>query len=131
MLVTQNGDSTIAPAKQTTLALALPDPSSSASCIPFDVAILKGFPVAFAGLATSVAGDTVTLEVTKWYAGGTAQLVTLSIPGANTSAALDSASFARGKSYLVSANEGTVTSCGYSGESSEMLQQAYAQAFGG
>lgn len=124
-------DSTPVPAKKTTLALSLPDSTTLASCIPFDVAILKGFPVAFAARVTSVGSGTVTLEVTHWYAGGTAQVVTMSTPGANTSVALDSATFENGKDYLVSATDGTVTSCGYSGRTSPTLQQAYTTAFGG
>lgn len=128
------GDSAPAPtsaAPKTTLTLSLPDGTTAASCIRFDAAILKDIPIAFAGKAASVGPDTVTLDVTHWYAGGTAQVVTLSTPGANTSIALDGVTFEAGKDYLVSATDGTVTSCGYSGEANPTLQQAYTTAYGG
>lgn len=118
--------------KKTTLTLKLPDTGGGTiinSCMMFDVAILKGFPVAFAGTATSVADDVVTLDVTKWYQGGSAQVVTLTSPAANTSVSLDSVAFATGKSYLVTANEGTVTSCGFSGEDTPSLRKSFDEAF--
>jgi len=124
------GTSAPVPATKATLALSLPDSTTVASCIPFDAAILKDIPVAFAAKATSVGSDTITLEVTHWYAGGTAQVITLSTPGANTSVALDGVTFRAGKDYLVSATDGTVTSCGYSGEASPALEQAYTSAYG-
>jgi hypothetical protein len=37
--------------------------------------------------------------------------------------------FEQGKDYLVSASDGTVTSCGYSGPATDELRQAYEQAF--
>lgn len=125
------GDRSGVPVKKSTLALALPDGTSAASCIRFDAAILKDIPVAFAAKAVSVGPETITLDVTRWYAGGTAQVVTLSTPGANTSIALDGVTFEAGKDYLVSATDGTVTSCGYSGEANPTLQQAYTTAYGG
>ena len=94
----------------------------------FDPARLKTFPVAFAGTVTAVQGDTVILDVTTWFVGGTAQVVTLSSP---TAAAQDGTAFTLGKDYLVSAAEGVVTTCGYSGEDDDVLRQAYTAAFPG
>jgi len=126
-------DSTPAPtsaARKSTLALALTDGTNAASCIRFGAAILTDVPVAFAAKAVSVGPDTVTLDVTHWYAGGTAQVVTLSTPGNNTSVALDGVTFEAGKDYLVPATGGTVTSCGYGGEANPTLQRAYTTAYG-
>lgn len=117
--------------KKTTLALALPDPLAMSSCIPFDVEVLKDMPVAFAGTVTSVVGDTVALDVTHWYRGGSAAVVTLDTPGDSTSPSLDSVAFAAGKDYLVTAAEGNVNGCGFSGEATDDLTRAFDQAFPG
>ncbi len=118
-------------AKKTSLALSLPGGGLSLnSCLPFSVDNLKMFPIAFAGTVSSVAGDTVSLDVTTWYVGGTAQVVTLQSPDNTTSAALDGVTFAAGKDYLVTASDGAVSTCGYSGAASPTLEKAFADAFG-
>jgi hypothetical protein len=134
VVVSQGGTSTVTtpPAKKTTLALSVPGGgASTAMCLPFSIDILKTIPVAFAGTVTSVEGETVTLDVTKWYAGGSAQVVTLTNPGGNGSVALDGTSFDKGKDYLVSADQGNVSACGYSGEATAELTKAYTKAYGG
>lgn len=119
-------------AKQTTtLALSLPDPTAMASCIVFDPALLRDVPLAFAGTVTDVAGDTVTLDVTRWYKGGTADVVTLATPGEHTSASLDAVRFEDGQAYLVTATGGQVNGCGFSGPASAELTRAFDEAFGG
>ncbi len=130
-ILTSQGADTLPAQKKTTLALTLPDPNAMSSCIMFDVAILKGFPVAFAGTVTAVADGTVSLDVTKWYVGGSAQVVTLTTPGDTQSISLDGVSFEKDKDYLVTASDGAVTSCGFSGEASPTLEQAFDEAFGG
>jgi len=118
-------------AKKTTITLSLPSSLAMASCVPFDAKYLKDDPVAFAGTATAVDADTATLDVTKWYRGGSAAQVIVKSPDPNTSVSLDSVSFAVGKHYLVSAtSEGDVTSCGYSGEDTPQLRAAFDEAYG-
>ena len=137
VLTTSTGnDRPAVPAAGPVLALSLPASEVGASCPVFDAANLKGFPVAFAGRVTAVDQDSVTLAVTRWYAGGQAASVRLSSPtgtgSAGTgSAGLDGTAFADGSDYLVSARDGAVSTCGYSGEAGDVLRQAYAQAFGG
>ena len=116
--------------KPTTLALALPDTNAASSCAMFDVAILRGMPVAFAGTVTDISADTVTLDVDRWYTGGSAGQVAVTL-GSGQSSALDGVDFAEGKSYLVAAADGTVSGCGLSGPASGELESAYDEAFTG
>ena len=124
-----------APAKRTptTVALTLPASdggTSMSSCMMFDVAILRQMPVALAGTVTAVDAERVTLDVDRWYKGGTADQVTVSQPGANTSASLDGVTFEQGKRYLLTATDGTVNGCGFSGPATAELEKSYAEAFG-
>jgi hypothetical protein len=114
----------------TTLALELPAPDAAASCAMFDVDVLAGMPVAMAGTVTDVVPGQVTLDVDHWYRGGTANRVTIAVPE-NNSAALDGVDFRTGGRYLISAIDGTVTSCGLSGAATPELERAFAEAFGG
>jgi hypothetical protein len=114
-----------------TLALALPDTNAAASCAMFDVAILRGMPVAFAGTVTDISADTVTLDVDRWYKGGSAEQVAVTVASGQNSAALDGVDFVEGKAYLVAAEDGRVSGCGLSGPASPELESAYDQAFPG
>ncbi len=116
---------------QTTLALSLPDDSVASSCVAFDVAFLREMPVAFSGTVTAISSEAVTLDVDRWYKGGSADLVAVRIPGQQTSAALDGVDFTEGQSYLVAATDGTVNGCGFSGPATPELEAAYGQAFPG
>ena len=116
----------------TTLALTVQGGDAvSSSCMMFDVAVLRGMSPALAGTVTSIDGGTVTLDVDRWYRGGDADRVTVSQPGAQTSAALDGVAFEEGKRYLLTAAQGVVNGCGYSGPATPELEKAYAEAFGG
>jgi hypothetical protein len=127
-----SGDDPAPAKKPTTLALSLPDTGSVAgSCIAFDVAFLREMPVAFAGTVTDISADTVTLDVDRWYKGGSADQVAVSLASGQTSAALDGVDFTEGKPYLVAAANGTVNGCGFSGPASAELESAYAEAFPG
>jgi hypothetical protein len=126
-----SGGSGLTPAPAvTTLALQTQDNTSMQSCIAFDVAILRDMPVAFGGTVTSVEADTVTLDVDRWYRGGSADRVTVSSPnGAMVS--IEGVEFAAGTRYLVTATDGVVNACGFSGPATAELEQAYGEAFGG
>ena len=115
----------------TTLALNLPASGVISSCMMFSVDILKDMSPAFAGTVTSVEGDTVTIDVDHWYAGGSADTVTLTQPGGGAAVALDGVDFKQGERYLVTAAQGTVNGCGYSGPASAELEQSFAEAFPG
>ncbi len=126
------GGGSSGPAKQqTTLALKAPAESgggpSMNSCLMFSVDILKDMPLAFAGTVTSIDTDTVTLDVDRWFKGGSADVVTVAVPPGNTS--VGTVEFGQGSRYLVTATEGTVNSCGYTAEATPELERSFEQAF--
>ncbi|HUR50950.1 MAG TPA: hypothetical protein VMZ11_02385 [Mycobacteriales bacterium] len=118
-----------APTKaKTTLALkAQGGGPSMGSCIRFSVDVLKDMPVAFGGTVTAVDESSVTLDVDHWYKGGDADVVTISTPSSTTSEGI--AEFTKGTRYLVTATEGTVNTCGYTGEATPDLQSSFDEAF--
>ena len=111
------------------LELSLGDSNVMATCMVFDPAILADMSPAFAGTATSVDGDSVTLDVDHWYAGGDATTVVLR--GAGESPALIAGfAFEPGARYLITAAEGNVNFCGYSGPATPEFTEFFDQAFG-
>jgi hypothetical protein len=112
------------------LDLSLGDSTVMSSCIMFDVAFLSGMSPAFAGTATAVDGEVVTLAVDRWYAGGDASTVTLS-GAAGSPALIDGFEFVVGQQYLITAADGTVNFCGYSGLATPELTAAFEVAFAG
>jgi hypothetical protein len=117
-----------APGEPTTLELSLPDSGVAASCIEFDLRYLADMSPAFAGTAIDVRADEVVLDVDRWYAGGTFDQVRLEIPR-NSSAALDGVDFVERERYLVTAANGTVNGCGYSGPATPEFERAFDEAF--
>lgn len=111
------------------LTLSVADSDPSASCLRLDAAGLARFPVAFAGTVTAVDGPTVSLDVTRWYQGGTAETVRLR--GTGGSPALTGVEFTAGEQVLITASDGQVSGCGYSNEASPQLSALYDEAFGG
>jgi hypothetical protein len=114
----------------TTLELSLPDPGTAASCLQFELRYLADMSPAFAGTAVDVGADAVVLDVDRWYAGGDADRVRLEIPR-NSSAALDGVDFVEGERYLVTAANGTVNGCGYSGPATPEFERSFEEAFAG
>ena len=114
----------------TTLALSVAPSDVANSCIMFDVAYLAEMPVALAGTVTAIEPRRVTLEVDRWYRGGDADLVTIGVQD-NNSVALDGVEFVEGERYLVTATDGVVNGCGFSGPATPELEQAFEQAFAG
>lgn len=106
-----------------------PGGPGGATCIRFTVGDLAKQELAFSGTVTSLRSHDVELTVDHWYKGGTADqvdLATVGEPGAVNELGID---FGTGKRYLVSARDGAVTGCGYSGEYSSGLAAAFEQAF--
>ncbi len=135
-LVLGGADQAPTPAAPRAVALSVSPGGGTATgtCIRFDVSILRDMPVAFAGTATAVTDDQVTLSVDRWYRGTAAQeraeVVTLAVPGGAASVALDGIAFSKGTQYLVAATDGTVNGCGFSGPADPQLRAAYDEAFG-
>ncbi len=114
----------------TTLDLTLPDPNVSASCLPFEVRYLSTMTTAFAGTVTAAAPDAVTIDVDRWYVGGDADIVSLEVldPSQVSDGGI---SFVDGQRYLVTAAQGTVNGCGFTGPATPEFEAAFDQAFGG
>ena len=130
VVVAASGDNGTKPKAKTNLALKVGSSGgpSLSTCVQFSVDTLKTFPVAFGATATAVTDSTVTLTVDHWYKGGSADVVTLT-PTSGVVSNEGGVEFAVDKHYLVTASDGTVTSCGFSGESTPDLERAFAEAF--
>jgi hypothetical protein len=110
--------------------LSLPDAGGvMGSCLPFTVEYLADMSPAFAGTATEVTGNRVVLRVDRWYAGGSAPEVVLDYPEGAHVALNGVIDFREGGQYLITAEDGTVNLCGYSGEATPELRSAFETAF--
>ncbi len=116
-----------APTAVTTLALQAAEPDASMRCVPFTAEFLAAMPVAFGGTVTAVASGVATLDVDRWFKGGTADSVTIATP--TTESSIDTVELVQGKRYLVTATNGSVNGCGYSGEATPELEGFFEQAF--
>lgn len=103
---------------------------SMASCIVFSVDELARAPIAFEGTVTSIEGETITLAVDEWFTGGDAATVEVHAP-AGLEALIGSVPFANGEQFLITAYDGTVNYCGFSGPSKPEFRAAFEEAFGG
>ncbi len=112
------------------LALSLGETNAISSCIQLSADILRDVQVAFGGTVTAVDGDKITVDVDKWYKGGDAAVVELSAPQ-GLQALIGGIDFEVGGEYLISAYDGTVNYCGFSGPATPELQAVYDEAFPG
>ena len=126
--LTAGGDD---PASELQLALPGGDGTSMMSCVPVQADFLADMPVVVAGTVIGVTGGEVRLDVTRWYRGGDADTVVLTNPSADMQVLLGATDFRTGEDYLVSATDGTVNACGFTGPASAELQQVYDEAFPG
>ncbi len=118
------------PAQDDALELSLPATGAAmTSCLPFTVENLAGMTPAFAGTVTDVTDGRVTLDVDRWYAGGSTSTVVLQIPPGASAALIGEIDFQVGGRYLITAAEGTVNMCGYSGPATSELAEAFEAAF--
>lgn len=101
-----------------------------ASCMAIDPQIVATMPIAFKGTVNGVDGDVVTMTVDEWYQGGDAAAVTLAAPQ-GLEALIGGIEFDAGGQYLITAAEGSVNYCGFSGPVSSELQAVYDEAFPG
>jgi len=112
------------------LELSLGDSSVLASCIVFDVAILRDMPMAFEGTVTAVDGARGTLTVDHWYKGGDAAEAVLTGESEDMVSLIGAFPLEVGSSYLVTATDGNVNFCGYSGPATPELRGYFEEAFG-
>lgn len=100
-----------------------------ASCLPFDVATLAEMSPAFAGTVVEMTDSVATMEVDRWFTGGDAESVELRYtPGFE--ALIGTPSLEVGQRYLITATDGVVNGCGYSGPATPEYEAAFEEAFG-
>ncbi len=99
-------------------------------CMLPDVGVLRQQELAFDGVVRSVAGGQATLDPTRFYAGDEADVVVVKAPSGDLQALLAAVDLREGERYLVSATDGRVTLCGFSGPYTDQLAQLYTEAFG-
>lgn len=122
-------DATTPPDKLKVLELSSGDTDPvMMSCLVPSAEFLADMPVAFAATVDAVEGDIVTMTVDRWYTGGDAQKITLTAT-LGMEALIGGIPFEAGQQYLVSATNGVVNYCGFSGPVSPELQTMYDQAF--
>ncbi len=101
-----------------------------AMCIVFSPEELeRSAELAFEGTVTAVEGNTVTLTVDTWFRGGdgTPEVVLNAPQGME--ALIGGFPFSVGDQYLISAQDGTVNYCGFSGAATPELRTAFESAF--
>jgi len=105
-------------------------PPTAGRCAMVTAGLLANQQTAFDGTVTAIADGTVTLDVGHWYRGGGAEQVSVDGPPTDLQALVQAADFQVGQRYLVSANDGYVTVCGYTAPYSDDLAALYTEAFG-
>ena len=91
--------------------------------------MLAQYDQAFEGTVTSIQGDTITLETTAVYQGQVGETVTVTAPPDTLDAQANPIHFQQGGTYLVSAYQGSVSMCGFSGPATQELESLYQKAF--
>lgn len=113
------------------LALRSTEGDALAACLPVTAEFMAEMPVAFAATATAVEGTQVTLAVDRWYTGGDADTVVVTQAPEVSMALIGGVEFVEGASYLVTATDGVVNACGFSGPDTPELRAVFDDAFGG
>jgi hypothetical protein len=94
-------------------------------CMLPNVDVLRSQTLAFDGVVRSITEGQATLEPSRFFTGEEADLVVVKAPDRDLQVLLE------GRRYLVSATDGRVTLCGFSGPYSAELASLYAEGFGG
>jgi len=123
-----SGGATVAAPTVTNLTLGPEDTMSM--CMAFSVEALSPLPVAFSGEVTEKTADEILIDVDTWYRGGDTDQVRLSAPDMSMTSLGSSIDFQEGARYLVTATDGTVNYCGFSGPWTKEKADAFAAAFG-
>lgn len=118
-------------APKTVTKLALPGNDAMGMCMAVDADALRNVDQALSGTAIEVSDDKVVLDVDTWYKGGDTDLVELTPADPSMVALIGAIEFEQGAEYLVSAADGHVNSCGFSGPKEPTLQGYYDEAFSG
>jgi hypothetical protein len=101
-----------------------------ASCLAVSAEFLVDMQVAFEGTVSAIEGEVVTLTVDRWFTEGDAATVVVTAPD-GLEALIGGIDFQDGQQYLVTATDGVVNYCGYSGPSTPELTAIFETAFPG
>jgi hypothetical protein len=131
----QGGGSTDAPPvaggpARTVTELGAPDAAAYGRCMVPTADALAQREVAVDATVSQVVGDKITLTPTHWYAGTPTDLVRVDATRGDLQQLLGAVDFQQGGRYLVSATDGQVSVCGFSGAYSDDLAALYEKAFG-
>lgn len=100
-----------------------------AICAPFDPATLPDMGPAFAGTVVELTDSEATLEVDRWFSDGEAEVVEIAYtPGFE--ALIGTPTLEVGQRYLITATDGVVNGCGYSGPATPEYEATFERAFG-
>ena len=128
---TDDGDGGGATAAAPTVTdLTLPPANMMTSCIAFSVETLAPMQVAFGGEVIARTDGGILIDVETWYRGGDSDQVRLTAPDMSMTSLGGSIDFQVGSRYLVTAADGTVNYCGFSGPWTQSMGDAFAAAFG-
>ena len=116
-----------APVKGQTTDLTV---TTQARCVAQPTAeLLAQYDQAFEGQVTAIEGDTVTLQTTGVYNGQVGETVQVTAPPAGLDKLINQLQFQVGGTYLVSAYQGSVSMCGFSGPATGDLRLLFQKAF--
>lgn len=130
--VALNGDDA-----RSSVTIAAPAPAGGPSmgmCIQLTPDVLAPVDMALDGTVTKIEGDQVTLAVSTWFKGGDSDDVIITQDAATLEGQmleLDGIRLEEGKRYLVTATDGLINGCGFSGEYSDELNDIFREAFPG
>jgi hypothetical protein len=110
------------------LELSLGAGDALGSCMMFSVEELARAPLAFEGTVTAADAGVVQITVDRWFKGGDAATVELVAPE-GMEGLIAGIDFVVGEPYLVTAYDGTVNYCGFSGPATPELRAAFEEAF--
>jgi hypothetical protein len=117
------------PTAEPPLELVAGGENTISTCIMFSPDELdRVAEIAFEGTVTAVDGDTISLTVDTWFRGEEATEVVLRAPQ-GMEALIGGIPFEVGSQYLISAQDGTVNYCGFSGPSTPNLRAGFETAF--
>lgn len=112
------------------VVVTLQAPTLGAKCAVPTPEILSQFDTSFTGTVTAIDGDVVTLTPTETFNGESADEIEIVGATPDSRALGGQVAFEVGQTYFVSATDGQVSACGYSGVTSDSeLAQLYDVAF--
>jgi hypothetical protein len=115
----------------TATTLSVPPNAGAGRCAVPSAEILARQSLAFDGVVTEIADGLITLTPSIFYAGDPTDVVRVEAPPEVLQQLLLAVEFEVGSRYLVSASQGRVSVCGYSGPWSPDLEQLFVEAFPG